>query len=386
MPYKRAIPIIMSILITSIFLISGCLKEDDIENNNIFDFESINNFLAKAEKWLISNLREEGYFNYLYDPSTEEYSTNNNMIRQLMASRLLAEMSIDNISLRPIHQKNLDYIFENWYKEDNDTGYILYNNKSKLGAIAMALRTLVYSPFFNEYQDQAIKLANCILSLQNLNGSFNPWFIEPDYEYDSDYLLTFYSGEAILSLVEMYIKTNNSFYLDVAIESQDFYIEKYVYQLDENYYPAYVPWHTQSLSKLYNITGNQTYADAVFILNDKLLEIQNTVGPEEYIGRFYNDSTPQYGTPHSSSDGVYTEGLAYAFEIANDINDTVHKEKYTNAIKLGVQNLISLQYNSSDKKIDGAIRCTVNDLRIRIDTTQHTIDAMRKVLEIYDQE
>ena len=372
----------------SSFLFSGCIKEDEenYKENPVFDEEKINNSLDNAEKWLISNLREEGCFNYLYDPSTETYSTNNNMIRQLMASRLLAEMSKDNISLQPLHQKNLDYIFYHWYKEDNDTGYIFYNNKSKLGAMAMALRTLAHSPFFNDYQDQAMKLANCIFSLQNPDGSFEPWFIEPDYVYDADYLLTFYSGEAILSLVEMYIKTNNSFYLDGAIESQDFYIDKYVVHLEDNYYPAYVPWHTQSLNKLYNITGNQTYADAVLILNDKLLELQNTGGPPEHLGRFYNDSTPQYGSPHSSSDGIYTEGLAYAYEIAVHLNDTNHQEKYTNAIMLGVQNLISLQYNSSDKKINGAIRCTVDDLRIRIDTTQHTIDAMRKILEIYDQE
>ena len=386
--HKIIILIIISIFITSSFLFSGCIKnvEDGYKEKPVFDKEKINNSLDKAEKWLISNLREEGYFNYIYYPSTETYSTNNNMIRQLMASRLLAEMSKDNISLQPLHQKNLDYIFYHWYKEDNDTGYILYNNKSKLGAMAMALRTLVHSPFFNDYQDQAIKLANCIFSLQNPDGSFEPWFIEPDYICDADYLLTFYSGEAILSLVEMYLKTNNSFYLDVAIESQDFYIDKYVVHLEDNYYPAYVPWHTQSLNKIYNITGNQTYANVVLILNDKLLELQNTEGPPEHLGRFYNASTPQYGTPHSSSDGIYTEGLAYAYEIAVYLNDTNHKEKYTNAITLGVQNLITLQYNNSDEKINGAIRCTENDFRIRIDTTQHTIDALRKVLEIYDQE
>jgi len=375
---------IIALLTSSIFL-PACIAGDDDENE-IFDEDTLQNSLAKAEQWLIANLNEDGYFNYLYDPSGGTYSTSNNMIRQLMASRVLAEMCHKNTSLEPLHQKNLDYIFTHWYQEDDETGYIFYKNKSKLGAMAMALRTLVYSPFFDEHQSKATKLANCILSLQNADGSFDPWYIEPSYDYNADYLLTFYSGEALLSLVELYIKTNNNTYLDAAILSQDFYVGRYVVDLVYNYYPAYVPWHTQSLNKLYQIAGNQIYADAILILNDKLLEIQDVDGPLEHLGRFYNESTPQYGSPHSSSDAVYTEGLAYAYEIAVLINDTEHQQKYRDAIVLGAYNLVNLQYTSSDEKIDGAIRYHVDDDRIRVDTTQHTIDAFNKILDVSGSE
>jgi len=93
---------------------------------------------------------------------------------------------------------------------------------------------------------------------------------------------------------------------------------------------------------------------------------------------------PEYGTPHSSSDGVYTEGLAYAYEVARLVNDTEHQNKYKIGIILGVHNLVSLQYDSSDDKIDGAIRYNIDDYRIRIDTTQHTIDAFRKILDVFE--
>ena len=375
--------VIGSLIFSSVFL-TGCIEED-YSSIEIVDlsYEKINNSLNPAEKWLTSNLKEKGCFNYIYDPSTEEYPTKNNMIRQLMASRLLAEMTQTNSSLETLHQKNLDFIFEYWYKENNDTGYIFYDNKSKLGANAMALRTLAYSPFFDDYQENAKKLANSIFSLQNTNGSFEPWYIAPDYEYDKDYLLTFYSGEAILSLVEMYIKTNDSVYLDAAVKSQDFYIDRYVVNLEDNYYPAYVPWHTQSLNKLYKITGEQKYADAIMVLNDKLLEIQDTSN-NSTLGRFYDPSHPEYGTPHSSSDGVYTEGLAYAYEIASLTNDAKHQGKYKTGIILGVHNLINLQYNNSDKKTNGAIRYSNDDYRLRIDTTQHAIDAFGKILDVFD--
>jgi len=301
-----------------------------------------------------------------------------------MASRVLAEISNEDISSQESHQKNIDFILKYWYKEDNNYGYIFYSNKSKLGAIAMALRTFIYSPFFETYKNISVKLANTILYLQDEDGSFDPWYIEPDYEYDKDYLLTFYSGEAILSLVEFYEKTKNTSYLDAAIKSQNYYIQRYVVDLEENYYPAYVPWHTISLNKLYKITQNETYSDAIFTLNDKLLEIQNTDSNSNYYGRFYNDSTPQYGSPHSSSDAVYTEGLGYAYELSKIQDDTYHQEKYGNAINISISNLISLQYNSSDYRIDGAIKINADDERIRVDTTQHTIDALRKIIDIFD--
>jgi len=390
------------VLITSLILISGCTNKHEgesiypwinlgqnrgIESEPNITLAKLNSSLNLAKEWLINNFNEKGIFNYQYDPSSGKYSSRNNMIRQLMSSRLLAELSQDDSDLRKMHKKNLDFIFRHWYREG---GYIYYNSKSKLGANAMALRTLVYSPFFDDYRDEAEELAKTILSLQNPDGSLEPWYIEPNYKYDKDRLLTFYSGEAILSLVEYYMKTRNTMYLDAAIKSQDYYIEKYVTHLKQNYYPAYVPWHTQSLNKLFKLTGEEKYADAIFILNDELIKIQNTDSEPwtEYSGRFYNPAHPEYGTPHSSSDAVYTEGLSYACEIAGIVGDKEHQETYRRAIILGVHNLINLQFKNSNiynfqhpERVKGAIRYRVDDNRIRIDTTQHTIDAFMKIIK-----
>ncbi|MEA1925212.1 MAG: AMMECR1 domain-containing protein [Candidatus Altiarchaeota archaeon] len=356
--------------------------------------EKLNTSLQLATGWLLGNINDDGFFTYVYNPSNGKYSSSNNMIRQLMASRLLAELSCADESLLPHHRKNLDYVFKNWYRERGDVGYIIYNSKSKLGANAMALRTLVYSPLFDEYWDKAKKLANSLLLLQNPDGSFEPWYTEPDYSYNKDYLLTFYSGEAVLALVECYIKTNNTIYLDAAIKSQDYYVERYVHNLEIYYYPAYVPWHTQSLNKLFKLTGDRRYAESIFILNDRLLEIQNQDGKPfmDYLGRFYNPMHPEYGTPHSSSDGVYTEGLAYAYEVAQLVNDTEHQDKYSKAIILGVHNLMNLQFRGPNmyylqhpERVEGAIRYRVDDNRIRADTTQHTMDAFRKILNLFNE-
>ena len=39
--------------------------------------------------------------------------------------------------------------------------------------------------------------------MQHDDGSFDAWFIEPDYEYDEDSLLRFYSGEGMLGMLDL---------------------------------------------------------------------------------------------------------------------------------------------------------------------------------------
>jgi AMMECR1 domain-containing protein len=365
---------------------------------NVIDFkpdinkEKVKYALDMAEGWMLLNIDEEANFNYEYSPSDGKYSTSNNMIRQLMSSKWLAEKSSQNDVLLQMHKVNLDFILSNWYREDGDNGYIYFADKSKIGAIGMALRVLVFSPYFEQYRDKAEKLANTLQYLQGEDGSLSAWYIEPDYSYDEEDLLTYYSGEAILSLVELYEKTGDKKYLDTAVKSQDYFVVEYVDLIDENYFPAYVPWHTMSLYKLYQITGSEEYKDAVFTLNDRLIQMQNQDGKPyiDFLGRFYDPEHPEYGVPFSGSTSVYVEGLTYAYELAEIAGDAERMYEYKKSILLGVHNLINLQFDGADmyylshpERVTGAIRYRVDDNRIRIDTTQHTIDALIRVMDIF---
>lgn len=346
----------------------------------------------RAARWLRSALAESGEFRYLFYPSRDEFPAGkNNMIRQLMASRTLAGMAARDATLLPLHSRNLQHVFEHWYREDGDQAYIFFQGKSKLGANAMAVRTLVYSPLFDAYQPQAARLVAGILALQAESGAFRPWYIEPDYAYDADRLLTFYSGEALLALFEYYRKSGDAAVLSAARRGQEFYLTRYVQQMDRFYYPAYVPWHTQSLHALYRITGESRFADAVFVMTDKLLEMQDRgAGGDSYtLGRFYNPATPQYGSPHASSDAVYTEGLAYAYELASLEGDEMRMQRYRRALLLGLHNLDNLQYRGRrlyflrrPQMSDGALRIHTTDNKIRVDTTQHALDAFEKIADL----
>lgn len=339
-----------------------------------------------SEYFLVTAFREKGLFRYSYDPVENSYTSRNNELRQLMGSRLLAELAADDPALLAKHRTNLGFILEHWYRESGAHGYIYYDSKSKLGANAMALRTLVYSPDYQEHAEKAQMLAKGVLALQNPDGSLRPWLIEPDYEFDADYLMTFYSGEAILALVEYAERSGDAAVLEAARRSQDFYIDRYVVHLKDNYYPAYVPWHTQSLSLLYRMTGERRYAQAILTLNDELLKIQDTT---EHIGRFHDPDKPEFGSPHASSDAVYTEGLAYALEVARDLGDEQRAGRYREALEAGLRHLAGLQYNESNTqdraqpaRMLGGLRVSETNPNIRIDSVQHAMDAFIKALAV----
>ena len=340
-----------------------------------------------AEAWIVRNIGKKSLFTYSLDPYTGTKSKKNNELRQLMASRLLAELSVGSIHLRPCHRRNMDFILGSWYREEEDIGFILYEDKSKLGANAMLLRTFAASPHFEQYRLKASATAEGILAVRNADGSFRPWLKEPTYSFDADYLLTFYSGEALVALLEYHIRTGLTRYFDEAVRSAEHYLEKYVQNIGSNFYPAYVPWHTIAYRNLYRLTKDRRYAEAVFVLNDKLLELQDRT---DKVGRFYNPQTPQYGLPHSSSDGVYTEGLVHAYEVALQTGDEARAGRYLDAISIAIENIASLQYRES---LDGsplpfymyrgAIRTNAGkNSWVRIDNAQHTVDAIRAMEDL----
>lgn len=208
--------------------------------------------------------------------------------------------------------------------------------------------------------------------------------------------MTFYSGEAILALLEYApLSERRQYYVDRAREAQEYYLAKYVDSIADNYYPAYVPWHSMSLHRLVTAGGvddnvSDEYRHAVFRLTDTLLVLQDR---GRFPGRFYNAQFPQFGAPHASSDAVYTEGLAYAYDLARQSGDDLRMHEYAEGIALAVRNLRTLQLTDYDgaaafgqHRVVGAVRTRVASHVIRVDAVQHMIDAYRQIVAVLEAE
>lgn len=343
----------------------------------------------RAETWLEWNFRDKGLFVYQYDPATDTRSRRNNAIRQLMASLICARRAHHVPHWERIHRQNLDFIFAHWYREDAHGGYVYYNGKSKLGANGILLSCLSKSPHFETYRAQAAALARGILALQGLDGSFRPWYRAPDYKYDADRLLMFYAGEALLGLIHYYEQTREPALWQAILKSVAHYKQKYVDEIAQHYYPAYVPWFTMVFHKLDTIHGDTAHRQAIFTMNDRVLELQDH---DTFIGRFYNPQTPQYGTPHAASDAVYLEGLAIAYRHALAAQDAARSARYRTAIHLGIRYLADLQHTAQNPafyaapahRYLGGIPAHSGTTWIRVDNVQHAICAVDNLLDGYN--
>jgi hypothetical protein len=257
-----------------------------------------------------------------------------------------------------------------------------------LGANAMALRTLVASSDFPSYRAQAQGLVWGIRSVQRPSGALRPLLRIPlgDEPIDEEYMNYFFSGEAILALQEYALYTQDQEVWAAAMLSLEFYFDRYITQLDRFYFPAYVPWHTLALNLAHRETRDPRFARGVFRLNDRLLEILDR---QIFAGRFYNADYPQYGAPHSASDGVYAESLAHAYEVAQRVGDAARRARYGRALALAVTRLGRLQFTEpradfpgAPYRYLGAIPIRENIPHTRVDCTQHALDAFDKLLEV----
>jgi hypothetical protein len=88
---------------------------------------------------------------------------------------------------------------------------------------------------------------------------------------------------------------------------------------------------------------------------------------------------------------VYLEGLIDAWQLARDLGDTERREHYRLSLLRGIREMMQLQfvddvdmfYVKDRKYVEGGIRTTLFDNRIRCDNVQHPMMGIIKVLRMF---
>ena len=127
----------------------------------------------------------------------------------------------------------------------------------------------------------------------------------------------------------------------------------------------------------------------MYFLADTLIETMLTGDTEargDEIGRFLQSAPSRVGTPHSSSTGIYTEGLTYAYEVAVLRGDAERIKRYREAIFSGTRSLLSVQWTRKTARgilhparVVGAFRRTIVRADTRIDQLGHAANALARV-------
>ncbi len=345
-----------------------------------------------ASEWIFNNIHKDGRLTYKYYPSTGRESASNNMIRQWLATVALEQVAteINNTTIWNIIEKNIDYNLRHFYREDGKYGLIAWNNKIKLGALAVATMALIMHPNRDKWSHQEAALLRTINFLWNKDGSFTTFF-KPKGRTDNQ---NFYPGETLLLWAILYEHNRDERLLKRFMKSFKYYQNWHLNIVNRN--PAFIPWHTQACYKVWKQTRDKNLKNFIFEMNDWLLNIQqwhSDVCYRDAIGRFYDPKRP-FGPPHSSSTGVYLEGLIDAFRLARATGDERRINAYRIAIIRGLRSIMQLQFvdeidmfyvsQSKCKYVYGGIRTTVYDNQIRCDNIQHNLMGALKILRTFN--
>lgn len=351
------------------------------------DAARVEKFRDGMATWMRRQVDTTGRIVYKYWPSKGQESSQNNSIRQAMATLCLGRVArcTGLQSDRDIADRNLAHLLRSRYLEDGGLGLITEDSKVKLGAVSLTALALLEHPDRTRYAHPIAALCKTIDALAGADGSFRTFF-RPAERNDNQ---NFYPGETLLFWSQLLGLPDSPVTPERYLRSFRHY--RAHFRAAPN--PAFVPWHTQAHCAALSRLDEPELADFVFEMNDWLLAMQQwrSAPYPDLKGRFYNPGRPEYGPPHASSTAVYLEGLIDAFALARRTGQVARGENYRRAILRGLRDLIQLQfaspeemfYVSKPEAVFGGIRTETYDNTIRVDNVQHTLMGTLKILAIF---
>lgn len=353
--------------ITALYRCNILLDAKEITQKKIFES------LSLLKDWFLNNVNPDtGLLQYTYLPSADAYSKNNNHARQLATLWALTElkMFLNTDSLDGIIKRTFDYYLSH-LRRVGGYSYVAVDPDPSIALNGF----LIMSVLNTESPDKEMilkRLGAGILDSQLPDGSFRTNFVSKEIKG-----VDYYPGEAMLSLMKLYMATRNPEYLD-CVKKAFYYYSDY-WRKNKN--TAFIPWHTQADYLLYQETKDAKIAEFIFEMNDWLIDNYQIFDCPyiDKIGAFPKKK------PSACSTAVYLEGMNNAYSLAKERGDEFHAEKYARSITLGARFVLQNQFNQDNtfylknpKRAIGGIRMMLVDNRQRVDFIQHTVMAFLK--------
>jgi len=384
--------VIVGIVSTSLLILNNTEPESNqtAQTSEIFTKIPLKTDLGKrfdqaiieGGDFLVRMQNPDGSYKYKYDAKLDSYSSSNNILRHtgvVYSLLLLYEYSGQQKYLDSA-KKGINFLLQNIEYIDDDTAYVYFNNKAKLGGSALAVISLAKLEAIEntgKNNDFIHDLTNFILFMQEDTGKFQSFYIYND-KYVSPKDSKIYPGEAMLALVRAYHLFDEERYLKSLENAFTFYQEDFTKDLNLDF----VIWTPVAFVELYEIMPEEKYANFVFQMEDYITEFQHleSYTIQEHIGGYVP------GLPTINA-GSRTESVSDAYLLAKKLSDQARVDKYKKSMLLGSNFLLQLQKSESNvikyegpDEVSGTFFHNFYSSSARIDYTQHAISAMIKTL------
>lgn len=337
--------------------------------------------IARLAEYMAYRQLSSGLFTYQYEPGSDTFTRENNIVRQVGAASAMAvhaawsgqsaSSAAADLAIR-YHLKGMSQV-----SQDGSAAFIATaDGRNKLGVTALLLLAMAEHPDAHRYESQRSKLTNAILWLQRPSGMFMTAF-PPAVEIKAQ---DYFPGEALLALAVQYTHDPTPATLDAFDRAAVFYKEYFRATRS----PTFVPWQVQAFSLMAGYTKRRDYVDFAFELTDwlaaKQLGRSNNPWPEMWGGiAGYGDGRADVAT------AAYLEGFADALKLARSIGAKRRIEKYEAVVRGAARFVMQLQvrpeeayYIRSPRDAVGGIRTSPYLNLLRIDHCQHALVGLIK--------
>lgn len=337
----------------------------------------------QAGQYLTRSVGPDGRFAYLYHPDTDTTVGVYNILRHagtVYAMLELYEQTQDEMVLAAA-RRAVDYLIATVRPMtigNIDVLCVVEDREVKLGGNALtvlALTQYIKATGDREHLPLAQKLAGFMSAVQGDNGAFRVHKASYPEGRISDFVSSYYPGEAIFALLRLNQIDSDPRWIEVAARATRYLIEvrdagRAVEQTEPDH------WLLYGLSELYRVRPEPVYLDharrvAAAVLLPQLLD----PAAPDWRGGFFD---PPRSTPTSTR----VEGLLAAARLLRDAGELAQARSLHDAARLGGTFVLRTQigpelamYFPDPQRAIGGVRPDLTGTDLRIDYAQHAISA-----------
>jgi hypothetical protein len=223
---------------------NGCfiLKTDEDDHgrrNTELDKVEVKSMIQSSQQQLLNLCKENGQFIYGYFSCFDKEINFYNMLRHASSLYALLESNeiCPNRVLKEKVERGLNYLLEEktYWDMENQRAYVIDGDHEesleiKLGANAAAILALtkyleIFEPENKSYIGAAQQLANGIVNLQQINGSFIHVLKYPSPDIKEVFRIVYYDGEAAFALMRLYKIDKDPKWLETVMKAFDYFIK-----------------------------------------------------------------------------------------------------------------------------------------------------------------
>ena len=341
--------------------------------------------IDRLAAYLVYRQKSSGLFSYQYEPGTDRYSDDDNLVRQVGATAALAtharwsgkdsSQAAAEMAIRQ-HLQGLTEV-----PGDPQAAYIATADQSnKLGVTALLAIALAEHPDAERYAETRDKLVRGMLWRQRPSGMFLTAFPPAEDVGAQDY----FPGEALLAMARTYAHAPSAAILDAFDRAIQFYHGYF----EGTPAPAFVPWQVQAFARMAQFTKRKDYVDFVFTLSDWLATHQ--LGPDNSLcPDLWGGIAPYSPGRAGIATASYLEGFADALRLAREVGDAERARKYEAVVRAAARFVLQLQVRPEEAYFVRSPKDAVWGMRtapalnlLRIDHSQHALAALMKTHDV----